>query len=311
IDNGVVTDFVSLGAVPVARITGGAATYILPDYQNTPLFELDSAGNITRSPDFLSYGRPADAEGQGEIPSYTGAAADPTTGFLYLGARYLHFSRFLSVDPAPLDPTSPTGLNRYAYANDNPARYTDPFGRYACKGRKEDCDAVAKGRASAKTAIRRLPDGPGKRRLQQVLMVLGPPGDTSTDVTVTINSGVTDNKAVAGGTRTDPKTGASTVGIVISAVKNNPAKLGGILVHEGEHVVDQRINGMPRTRNDEMSGERAAYAAQAVYYQGLGKQGPFMIYSPADGNGVNFIGVDAGATISTDIWCGASGAPGC
>ncbi|HET8897257.1 MAG TPA: RHS repeat-associated core domain-containing protein, partial [Rhodanobacteraceae bacterium] len=72
-----------------------------------------------------------DPTGIAEIPGYTGAAPDSETGITYLGARYLWAERFLAPDPAPLDPTNPMGLNRYAYANDNPARYTDPDGRQA------------------------------------------------------------------------------------------------------------------------------------------------------------------------------------
>ena len=54
--------------------------------------------------------------------SYTGEQNDPT-GLEYLRARYYDAStgRFLSQDPLPL-------MQRYAYANDNPANLVDPSG---------------------------------------------------------------------------------------------------------------------------------------------------------------------------------------
>lgn len=127
-DNGVETDFLYLGQKPIARIEGGSVTYIHDNYQHSPLLETNSRGKIPRSPAYLGYGR-TDTEGQQEIPGYTGAAMDRETGQVYLGARYLFRQRFTRPDPAPLDPTSPTGLNRYAYAADNPVNHTDPFGR--------------------------------------------------------------------------------------------------------------------------------------------------------------------------------------
>jgi RHS repeat-associated protein len=59
--------------------------------------------------------------------SYTGEQNDPT-GLEYLRARYYDAStgRFLSQDPVPL-------LQRYAYANDNPANLVDPSGLYTAK----------------------------------------------------------------------------------------------------------------------------------------------------------------------------------
>src|SRR5690625_7989051 len=61
-----------------------------------------------------------------EIPGYTGAAMDEATGQAHLGARYLYQNRFTSPDPAGLDPTRPAGLNRYAYADNNPVLYVYP-----------------------------------------------------------------------------------------------------------------------------------------------------------------------------------------
>ena len=128
LDNGIRSDFVYLGTKPIARITSNSPSYIFGDYQNSPLFETNSSGTVTRSPVYLGYGNP-DQTGVDEIPGYAGGTPDQETGEVYLGARYTYHARFLSPDPAPLDPTNPVGLNRYAYANDNPVRYTDPTGQ--------------------------------------------------------------------------------------------------------------------------------------------------------------------------------------
>ena len=126
-DNGVWHDLVHLGGKTIARVDGNSPSYILPNFQNSPLFETNSAGSITQWAAFLGYGR-ALADWRAMVPSYTGTLGSATTGEYYLGARHLFHQRFTSPDPAPLDPTSPTGLNRYAYASDNPIRFVDPLG---------------------------------------------------------------------------------------------------------------------------------------------------------------------------------------
>jgi RHS repeat-associated protein len=70
--------------------------------------------------------------------SFTGEQHD-ATGLEYLRARYYDAStgRFLSQDPMPL-------LQRYAYANDNPANLVDPSGLFSIKDAAGDLYAVAK-----------------------------------------------------------------------------------------------------------------------------------------------------------------------
>ena len=56
---------------------------------------------------------------------FTGKELDDETGLYYYGARYLNprTSRWISSDPA-MD-----GINWYAYANNNPVKYSDPTGK--------------------------------------------------------------------------------------------------------------------------------------------------------------------------------------
>ena len=55
---------------------------------------------------------------------------------VYMQARFYdpQVGRFLSTDPRHFDGASPFTFNRYAYANNNPYRYTDPNGEVAVAG---------------------------------------------------------------------------------------------------------------------------------------------------------------------------------
>jgi RHS repeat-associated protein len=55
---------------------------------------------------------------------------DPETGLVYMQARYYQArGQFLSPDPVGPSPGNIFSFNRYAYANNNPVRFTDPDGR--------------------------------------------------------------------------------------------------------------------------------------------------------------------------------------
>jgi RHS repeat-associated protein len=61
---------------------------------------------------------------------YTGHQADPEAQFVYMRARWYdpQIGRFLSRDTEMGDTSNPVSLNRYTYALDNPASFTDPSG---------------------------------------------------------------------------------------------------------------------------------------------------------------------------------------
>ncbi len=64
---------------------------------------------------------------------FTGKQQDSSTGISYYGARdYSPFlTRFLSPDPAAINPKDPFSVNRYLYANANPYGFIDPTGAFS------------------------------------------------------------------------------------------------------------------------------------------------------------------------------------
>ncbi|MCP4525479.1 MAG: RHS repeat-associated core domain-containing protein [Aestuariibacter sp.] len=61
---------------------------------------------------------------------FTGQRKDSSTGLVFMHARYYHpaLGRFVSADTIVPNLGNPQDLNRYAYVNNNPLRYTDPSG---------------------------------------------------------------------------------------------------------------------------------------------------------------------------------------
>ncbi|WP_164852328.1 colicin E5-related ribonuclease [Rheinheimera riviphila] len=66
-------------------------------------------------------------------PGYTGHVEDKDLSLTYMQQRYYDpvIGRFYSNDPVGFTADKPMMFNRYAYANNNPYRFTDPDGRFA------------------------------------------------------------------------------------------------------------------------------------------------------------------------------------
>jgi RHS repeat-associated protein len=126
---------VLLWLIPALSALAGTptVTYIYTDPQGTPLAETDAQGNVTATFDYRPYGSQALGTPP-KGPGYTGHVNDPETGLVYMQARYYDplMGRFLSVDPDGPLPGDGFNFNRFAYANENPMRFSDPTGREVC-----------------------------------------------------------------------------------------------------------------------------------------------------------------------------------
>src|SRR5439155_7904861 len=112
----------------------------------------NSSGSLSECYDYLPFGRMLGSadngrSGSGCYPNlsqplssrlpqkFTGKERDAETGLDFFGARYMSAAqgRFMSPDPliASAKLEDPQTWNRYAYARNNPLRYTDPEGLYA------------------------------------------------------------------------------------------------------------------------------------------------------------------------------------
>lgn len=93
----------------------------------SPVAKTDINGNLLWRQSFSSFG---EAQTLQDTIGYTGHVQDDEN-FTYMGARYYDSltGRFLSIDPAPIQPTLFSSINRYIYANNNPYKYVDPDGR--------------------------------------------------------------------------------------------------------------------------------------------------------------------------------------
>jgi RHS repeat-associated protein len=123
-----------IAAVAVALGTSHASpqtvTYYHNDAAGSPMVATDASGAVVWKETYRPYGErvnnpPAEA---GNSIGFAGRPYDAATGLSYAGARYYDpgLGRFLAVDPAVVDPERFHGINRYAYAENNPHRYVDP-----------------------------------------------------------------------------------------------------------------------------------------------------------------------------------------
>jgi RHS repeat-associated protein len=90
----------------------------------------DEHGNIIERFEYEPYGALI-GKANLDAPGYTGHVMDAATGLTYMQQRYMdpQLGVFLSVDPVTAYGGDMRHFNRYAYAYNNPYKFTDPDGR--------------------------------------------------------------------------------------------------------------------------------------------------------------------------------------
>jgi RHS repeat-associated protein len=115
----------NVGAAPIEQIAidGATPTYLVSDTTGVRE-QLDSAGDVTGSMSFTSYGMPCGLCTISTAFGFEGGYTD-ATGLIYLVHRYYDPStgQFLSVDPDVAQTGEP-----YTYVGGDPANGTDPTG---------------------------------------------------------------------------------------------------------------------------------------------------------------------------------------
>lgn len=127
----------ALGGLWGTALAGELVTYYHNDVAGSPIAATDAKGYYIWRTSYEPYGQRIqnDAEYAASIENnrwFTGHVEDVETGTLYMQARHYDpaIGRFMSVDPIRFVESEPHTFTRYAYAANNPYRYTDPDGEF-------------------------------------------------------------------------------------------------------------------------------------------------------------------------------------
>ena len=118
-------------------------TFYHYDALGSPVATTDEQGEVIWREEYQPWGKKLLNEDATEdnVRGYTGHVHDKETGLTYMQARYYdpEIGRFMGVDPVGFKEDNPIMFNQYAYANNNPYRFTDPNGEEA--GSEDGADA--------------------------------------------------------------------------------------------------------------------------------------------------------------------------
>ena len=119
------------GVNRVAQSTPTETEYFLPDALGSVRNLMDETAAITLTQSYTPFGEVLTSTGDGQTDyAFTGEMFDPTTGLVYLRARYYGVSdgRFLSRDTWNGASVYPISYNKWGYSFDNPLAFFDPSG---------------------------------------------------------------------------------------------------------------------------------------------------------------------------------------
>lgn len=131
---------------PLSQLRAGIVNYYEQDGLSSVTSLTNSADALTNTYSYGSFGKLIASTGTVANPfHFAGREFDQETGIYQNRARYYDQTtgRFLSEDPFGFL----GGINKYAYAFDNPANFNDPFGLQGCPEYPTDCVHSASERA--------------------------------------------------------------------------------------------------------------------------------------------------------------------
>ena len=137
-----VTYYPAGGAMRI-NIIGGSNTlyYILKDHLGSASVVTDASGNTVGEQRYYPYGETRLTTGTIYTDKlFTGQREMTGLGIYHYGARFYspYLNHFIQPDTIVPDQYNPQDLNRYSYARNNPMRYTDPTGHWACDDQDEN-----------------------------------------------------------------------------------------------------------------------------------------------------------------------------
>ena len=114
----------------LSQQSASGTTYPLTDALGSVRATTDSSGSVVGRTDYSAFGAVRASSGTQGAIGFAGQQSDGATGLQYLLARYYDPStgRFVSQDTLLQGGPGTQGLNRYAYAENNPANLIDPTG---------------------------------------------------------------------------------------------------------------------------------------------------------------------------------------
>jgi RHS repeat-associated protein len=129
--SGVTSDNVYGDGMQLARVTGGTTYYYHEDRLGSTRSTtyVPEKVAVSFSSDYQPYGQSFGASGS-EPFQFAGRLLDSATGLYYFNARFYDpsIARFTTKDSARPNVQDPPTFNSYAYARDNPLKYSDPTG---------------------------------------------------------------------------------------------------------------------------------------------------------------------------------------
>jgi RHS repeat-associated protein len=132
-----ITKYYYAGSQRIAMRTNGTLNYLLGDHLGSTSLATDATGYNTIETRYKAWGETRYSSGTTPTKyTYTGQYSNMSDfGLIFYNARWYdpYLNHFTQPDTIVPDPSNSQGWDRYAYALNNPIRYTDPSGHVPCK----------------------------------------------------------------------------------------------------------------------------------------------------------------------------------